>query len=276
MSLSKRAVKRNGRGRPTGGGKLPYAAAPLMVYFFRTITMVDCWVILAPPFDFNGASHRRRRPWPCQHSTSSGTGTDGPQAAVDYRMRRRHGYHVSLFFLFCWRLDQRLGAPKKKGSDVELGGSRKNWKVTKTKDLDMVKNFFLLTCRWSLKFKNGAGRTLFMCRNWYKTYNTIGFVPGGNIFHTVCTTQDENQSVTHYRTLIKDPLLKDNWIKAMSKGSISWCKVVQVLMALTTSFFSHTTQTTEWSHSPTLWFIIASHRSWHYGGKHSLLNVPIC
>jgi hypothetical protein len=56
-------------------------------------------------------------------------------------------------------------ALQKKGSDVELGGSRENWKVTKTKDLDMVKTFFVLTRRWFLKFENGAGRTLFMCRN---------------------------------------------------------------------------------------------------------------
>jgi hypothetical protein len=136
--------------------------------------MLDCWVILAPPFDFDGTGHKRRRPCPCQLAPLSGTGADGPQAAVDHRMRRRHGYRV--------------------GSDVELGGSCENWKVMKTKDLAMVKNFFLLTRRWSLKFKNGAGRTLFMCRNQYKTYDTVGFVPGGNIFHTFCTTQDENQS----------------------------------------------------------------------------------
>ncbi len=35
MTLSKRAVEQNGRGRPTGSGKLPYAAAPLMVIFFQ-------------------------------------------------------------------------------------------------------------------------------------------------------------------------------------------------------------------------------------------------
>ncbi len=158
--------------------------------------MVECWVILAPPFDFNGAGHRRRLSWPCQHALSSRTGADGPQAAVDYRMRRHHGYCVSLFFFVLLKARTSLGRSKKKGSDVKLGGSRENWKVTKTKDLDMVKNFFLLTRRWSLKFKNGASRTLFMCRNWYKTYDTVGFVPGCNIFYTFCTTQDENQSVS--------------------------------------------------------------------------------
>jgi hypothetical protein len=65
-------------------------------------------------------------------------GADGPQATVDYRMQQHHGYHVSLLFLF--RL--RLGRSKKKGSDVELGGSCENCKVRKTKDLDMVKNLF--------------------------------------------------------------------------------------------------------------------------------------
>ena len=62
MTLSTRAVEQNGRRRPTGGGKLPYAAAPLMVIFFRTIAMVNCRVILAPPIKFDGAGHRRRRP----------------------------------------------------------------------------------------------------------------------------------------------------------------------------------------------------------------------
>jgi hypothetical protein len=46
-------------------------------------------------------------------------------------------------------------------------------------------------CRCSPKFENRAGRTHFICRNSYKTYNTVGFVPGGNIFHNFCTTQDE-------------------------------------------------------------------------------------
>ncbi len=33
-----------------------------------------------------------------------------------------------------------------------------------------------------------------MCRNLYKTYETVGFVPGSNFFLTFCTAQDENQS----------------------------------------------------------------------------------
>ena len=41
---------------------------------------------------------------------------------------------------------------------------------------------------------NRAGKTHFICRNLYKTYKTVGFVPGSNFFLTFCTTQDENQS----------------------------------------------------------------------------------
>ncbi len=80
MTLSTRAVKRNGRRCPTGGGRLPYAAAP--------------WL-------------------PCE-----------------------------LVFFVSLKARSALGRSKKRGSDVELGKSCKNWKVTKTKDLDMVKNFF--------------------------------------------------------------------------------------------------------------------------------------
>ncbi len=80
MTLSTCAVERNGCGRPTGGGRLAYAAAP--------------WLL-------------------CE-----------------------------LVFFVLLKARSALGRSKKKGSDVELGGSHKNWKVTKTKDLDMVKNFF--------------------------------------------------------------------------------------------------------------------------------------
>jgi hypothetical protein len=41
---------------------------------------------------------------------------------------------------------------------------------------------------------NRAVKTHFIRRNLYKTYKTIGFVPGSNFFLTFCTTQDENQS----------------------------------------------------------------------------------
>ncbi len=44
---------------------------------------------------------------------------------------------------------------------------------------------------------NRAGKTHFICRNLYKTYETVGFVPGSNFFLTFCTTQDENQSPTN-------------------------------------------------------------------------------
>ncbi len=44
---------------------------------------------------------------------------------------------------------------------------------------------------------NRAGKTHFICRNLYKTYETVGFVPGSNFFLTFCTTQDENQSVDY-------------------------------------------------------------------------------
>ena len=81
-------------------------------------------------------------------------------------------------------------------SDVELALSRKkyqNQKVSKTKDLDMVKTF-LLRAVGLQKFKNCAGITLFVCRNRYNSYDSVGFVPGGSIFGTLCTTQDETIS----------------------------------------------------------------------------------
>jgi hypothetical protein len=40
---------------------------------------------------------------------------------------------------------------------------------------------------------NCAGKTHFIRRNLYKTYETVGFVPGSIFFLTFCTTQDENQ-----------------------------------------------------------------------------------
>ncbi len=41
---------------------------------------------------------------------------------------------------------------------------------------------------------NRAGKTNFICRNLYKTYESVGFVLGSKFFLTFCTTQDENQS----------------------------------------------------------------------------------
>ena len=46
-------------------------------------------------------------------------------------------------------------------------------------------------CRCSPKIKNCAGITLFICRNWYKLYDSVGFVPDRIIFGTFCPTQDE-------------------------------------------------------------------------------------
>jgi hypothetical protein len=58
----------------------------------------------------------------------------------------------------------------------------RNQKVSKTKDLDMVKNFF---CDAPLFSGNCAGITLSVCRNRYNSYESVGFVPGGSIFGTV-------------------------------------------------------------------------------------------
>ena len=44
------------------------------------------------------------------------------------------------------------------------------------------------------KFKNRADITLFVCRKRYNSYDSVGFVPGGSIFGTLCTTQDETMS----------------------------------------------------------------------------------
>jgi hypothetical protein len=41
----------------------------------------------------------------------------------------------------------------------------------------------------------GASITVFVCnRNRYNSYDNVGFVPGGSIFGTLCTTQDETMS----------------------------------------------------------------------------------
>ena len=84
----------------------------------------------------------------------------------------------------------------KNRSDVELARSQKKdhfQKVSKTKDLDMVKNFFV-TRRCSLKIQKSHRITLFVCMNRYRTYNSVGFVPGGTFFGTLCPTQDETMS----------------------------------------------------------------------------------
>ena len=44
----------------------------------------------------SGAGHRRRCPWPDQRAPLSGTGADGPQAAVEAIARGAHGFHVDL------------------------------------------------------------------------------------------------------------------------------------------------------------------------------------
>ena len=61
----------------------------------------------------------------------------------------------------------------------------------KRKDLDMVRNFFSWPAVVLWKFKNCAGITLFVCRNRYRTYNSVGFVPGGTFFGNLRPTQDE-------------------------------------------------------------------------------------
>ncbi len=69
-----------------------------------------------------------------------------------------------------------------------------NQKVSKTKYLELVKIFLWhVVVFW--KFKNRAGITVFVCRNRYNSYDSVGFVPGGNIFGTLYTTQDETMSV---------------------------------------------------------------------------------
>ena len=88
---------------------------------------------------------------------------------------------------------------------MELARSQKKYhfqKISKTKVLDMV-NITLLstsdvfvTCRCSLKIQNFAGIILFVCRNRYRTYDGVGFVPGGTFFGTLCPAQDETMSRT--------------------------------------------------------------------------------
>jgi hypothetical protein len=66
-------------------------------------------------------------------------------------------------------------------------------KLSKTKDPDMVKNFFVMH-RCLLKIQKLCRHNFFVCRNRYRTCNSVDFVPGGTIFGTLCTTQDETMS----------------------------------------------------------------------------------
>ena len=51
-----------------------------------------------------------------------------------------------------------------------------------------------------VKLANCASIKLFIGSNLYKTYDTVGFVPGGNIFETSIATQKEKQS-SHFSSL---------------------------------------------------------------------------
>ncbi len=81
---------------------------------------------------------------------------------------------------------------------------------------------------------NRASKTHLICRNLYKTYKTVGFVPGSNFFLTFCTTQDENQSAVHNASGKEDTIIlywvifnrmSNNgiWIQQMSLYKICWC-----------------------------------------------------
>ncbi len=80
--------------------------------------------------------------------------------------------------------------------------NKQNQKLSTTKDLDMVKNFFWWLTVVPRKFKNRAGITLFVCRNRYNFYDSVGFVPGGSIFGTLCTTQDETMSIPIWQAIL--------------------------------------------------------------------------
>jgi hypothetical protein len=58
----------------------------------------------------------------------------------------------------------------------------------------MVKNFFVWRTIVLRKFKNCTGITLFVCSNRYNSFDSVGFVPGGRMLGTLCTTQDETMS----------------------------------------------------------------------------------
>ena len=102
MALSTRALERNGRRGPIGGGRghdrrRPQSPPPLP------------WLIVMlsppPPLDFDGAGRRRRHPRPYQRAPSIGTGVDGPQA--EERAKADDAHRIALvlcdkflFFVF--------------------------------------------------------------------------------------------------------------------------------------------------------------------------------
>ena len=47
-----------------------------------------------------------------------------------------------------------------------------------------------MTRRCSLKIQKSRRHNI-VCRNRYRTYKSVGFVPGGTFFGTLCPTQDE-------------------------------------------------------------------------------------
>ena len=60
-----------------------------------TAALVDCYVSVTPPLDFDGPCRRRCHSCPYQSAPSIGTGTGSPEVAVEAMTGGAHGFHAT-------------------------------------------------------------------------------------------------------------------------------------------------------------------------------------
>ena len=60
-----------------------------------TAAVVDCYVSVTPPLDFDGPCRRRCHSCPYQSAPSIGTGTGSPEVAVEAMTGGAHGFHAT-------------------------------------------------------------------------------------------------------------------------------------------------------------------------------------
>jgi hypothetical protein len=62
--------------------------------------VIDCYVFITPPLNFDGAGCRRHHPWPYQSALLIGTGTGSPEVAVEAMTGGAHGFNATSLWVF--------------------------------------------------------------------------------------------------------------------------------------------------------------------------------